>query len=47
MPLIRGWRRWVEWLLEGQWDGGAEQLEGPGLDRGGGGELADALAVSV
>src|SRR6266536_99871 len=36
-----GWR--VEWLLEGQRDGGAEQLEGAGLDGGGAGELLDLL----
>src|SRR6266511_265991 len=36
-----GWR--VEWLLEGQRDGGAEQLEGSGLDGGGAGELLDLL----
>lgn len=33
----------VEWLPEGQRRGGAEQLEGAGLDGGGGGELLDAL----
>src|SRR6266568_4221220 len=36
-----GWR--VEWLLEGQRDGGAEQLEGSGLDGGVAGELLDLL----
>jgi hypothetical protein len=43
MPLAQGWRWRVEWLLEGQRDGGAEQLEGPGLDGGGAGELLDLL----
>src|SRR6266487_3708322 len=44
MPLRRGRLGRVEWLLEGEWDWGAEQLEGLGLDGGGGGEPLDALS---
>src|SRR6266545_3370109 len=39
MPLRRGRLGRVEWLLEGEWDWGAEQLEGSGLDGGGGGDV--------
>src|SRR6266436_4729271 len=38
-----GWRRLVEWLLDGKGDAGAEVFEGPGLGRGWGGELLDFL----
>ena len=38
-----GWRRGRYWLREGEGGGSAEQFEGPGLDRGGGGELLDFL----
>src|SRR6266516_3322690 len=40
-----GWRPGRYWLREGEGegDGGAEQFEGPGLDRGGRGELLDFL----
>src|SRR6266498_1156017 len=44
MPLRRGRLGRVEWLLEGERDWGAEQLEGSGLDGGGGGEPVDALS---
>src|SRR6266550_2329405 len=39
----RGLAALVEWLLEGQRGGGAEQFEGAGLDWSSGGELLDAL----
>ena len=43
MRCAVGWQRRVEWLLEGERDGGAQQFEGPGLDGRGAGELLDAL----
>src|SRR6266542_787956 len=44
MPLRRGRLGRVERLLEGAGDWGAEQLDGSGLDGGGGGEPLDALS---
>src|SRR5258707_9835759 len=35
------------WLREPDRDGGSEQVEGAGLDRGRGGDLLDLLAVEI